>query len=259
MQNYTITPAAWNMMPLDLQFEIYVIKEVKSSKEYHELHFKEGSCFVIKNTGFIPKPNMKVKFYGRGFGYTVRGIIINNTPIFYRTEDEHEQDFQEEQRQNEIKREKDFEKNKLKLDADYDSLPKVYQIRIDWFRKNNPKFRIDFEPYELFCCKESIKIAKALKTPNAIDEWQKLSYDEQIKAVKIDSGHSGNTIGCATLLAKLYCDRPRYVILAHGAMVCLCGCEEYGCLHNQERIQLAEPERSLYDLPYARFLALEIK
>ena len=85
MTNYTITPSALSKLSNDLQFKTYTIKSVKSSKKYHELHFNEGSCFVINNTGFIPKPNMKAKLYGLGFGYPVRGVIINNTPVFYRT------------------------------------------------------------------------------------------------------------------------------------------------------------------------------
>lgn len=258
MNNSIITAKAMKSLPFDRQFEEYIIEEVKDDGDYYTLNFEGGSGIGCAKTKFVPKPKMKAKLYGRGFGYSVRGIVVDGTPIYYRTPEEQESHFQEEQRQRQIEKEKEFEKNKDKLDADFNALPKVYQIRINWFRKNNSRFRIEYEPYELFVCKESLKIAKALEFPEAIEKWSKMDSKEQEKYVKIDQGHSGNTFGCAVLLAQLYCLKPQYVILGHGALIYLCGCKDYGCFHNKERIKLAQPEQSLYASPYARFLALDM-
>lgn len=56
----------------------------------------------------------------------------------------------------------------------------------------------------MFCCEQAVVIADALKTPDAIDAWRALPWDEQVKAVPIDDGHSGNTFGFACALAKAY-------------------------------------------------------
>ena len=55
------------------------------------------------------------------------------------------------------------------------------------------------------------------------------NVDKQKMIVPIDDGHSGNTFGCAVMLAILYVTSPEYIIKAHGALAPLVGCEAYGC------------------------------
>ena len=73
-------------------------------------------------------------------------------------------------------------------------------------------------------------------TTEKIKEFHDLSWEEQLKLIPEDqkeafSGHSGNTFGSACRLANHYLTNQENVILEHGALVYLVGCEEYGCLH----------------------------
>ena len=125
----------------------------------------------------------------------------------------------------------DFEKKKPDLDTAYNDLPPEFKARIDKFRQTNPDFRWRFETYEMSCCVDAANIATKLKTVEEIEKWKELPYKEQIKRVAIFDGHSGNSFGCAVGLAKAWLQDPKLVILMHGALTPLTGCEDYGCPH----------------------------
>jgi len=118
-------------------------------------------------------------------------------------------------------------KQKDSLDADYESLPQIFKNRIYQFRTLNPEFRVKYESYEMFCCKEAVKISAAFSTSEEIDSFAKLSHEEQIKSVQLGDGHSGNTFAFACFLAKTYIDSPNYITKINGALAPLVGSEEY--------------------------------
>jgi len=132
------------------------------------------------------------------------------------------------------KRIEEFEKNKAQLDKDFDNLPKPFQDRIARFRENNPEFRVDYEGYEMFCCKEAVKMAEALKTPEEVQRFSELSCDEQRKLVDFDEGHSGNTFGSAVRLAYWYLKEHNMVSQLHASLSPLVGSEESGDIDVQE-------------------------
>ena len=226
-----VTKKALKYLPTDTQFEEYILDKVSGCGDSWDIQVNEGSCLCIPKTGFIPKQNMKAKFYGKGFGYTVRGVVIEGTVIYYRTPDEAEQDHKAYCKKMDADRARSFKKNLKKMDAEYDALPDVFKQRIDKFRKANPNFRRDYEGYEMFTIKEAIKIANAIKDPDKIDEFYKKPFEEQVKIAGIDEGHSGNTFGCACNLALWYLKQPEMVVKTHGALAPLVGCKEYGCPH----------------------------
>ena len=109
------------------------------------------------------------------------------------------------------------------------SLPKCFQERIDKFRTNNDRFRIDYESYEVFCCEQAVVIANACKTPEEIQVFASKKWDEQLKQVpELSDGHSGNTFGASCHLAHWYLSNPENVIKMHGALSPLVGSDEYG-------------------------------
>jgi hypothetical protein len=133
-------------------------------------------------------------------------------------------------REREAKDKAEFEKNKAKLDAQYQALPEVFQRRIDRFRTNNPDFRWKFEEYEILVCSQAVVIADALKTPEKISSWKSMGFKKQKRLVPgLSDGHSGNTFNAACFLATVYLEQPERVLEQHGAMVPLVGCKEYGC------------------------------
>lgn len=227
-----ITKSALAMRNKDTEWvEGTLIKDARDDGDnWWELATDYGDICCEK-VGIIPKKGMKVKFYGKGLGYTVRGLDINGHNIYYRTPKQAEKDHEKWCRELDKKNKNDFKKHKKVLDNDYKSLPEFFQKRIDKFRKNNHNFRWEYESYEMFCCMEAVKISRALKTPKDIKDWSKLSWEEQIKKVDIDEGHSGNTLSCSTALAYLYLsEHPEGIVNLPGALAPLVGSKKYGCV-----------------------------
>lgn len=224
----------------DLQFEVDTIVRVdRESNGGWAIERKSGwSLFMPSDSPIKPKVGMTARFYGRGIGHTVRGLTLADdalsppTVVFYRTEAEEEAWNKEWcEAQNRAKRE-EFAKNREKMDAEYDALPEVLRRRIDKFRANNPDFRWDFEPYEMFCCKQAVVIFDTLKTKEAIERFRKLdSWQEQKAMVPgLADGHSGNTFGCACTLAWDLATIPENTVQRYGALAPLVGSKEYGCI-----------------------------
>lgn len=213
--------------------------------------------------GVTPRVGDTIRFYGKGFGHAVRGVQIRHRssikPVFYRSpeEDEARHAAQVEKRVAEQKAE--FAANVLTLNAKYDALPAEFQKRLDRFRANNPDFRWEYEPYELFCCEEAVKIAGAvgqwdqdrmtnevlalpagskereslLKSSaplSPVSVFRALPFKRQKEVAGISDEHSGNTFGTACRLARLFLEKPELVQQEHGALCPLAGCQDYGCV-----------------------------
>ena len=206
-----ITKESLEIKKTDNEFYDNILKKVT---EYDEDSWKltvgDGAMIsCIKNGSFIPKAGMTVRFYGKGFGYTVRGIEIDGHIMYYRTPAQEEERHKKWCEDQDKERKLAFKKNKKNLDKDYNNLPDLFKKRIDKFRKNNSDFRWKYEGYEMFCCKEAVKIASTLKTVENIpltdisenlefivklqpvivnklyDEYEKLKIEEQ--AIKLCS------------------------------------------------------------------------
>lgn len=218
------------------------MKETGVINKVHKLKNGDYDIVLDSSIGFIlsnkyqyeePKIGDKVELE-TDYTNTIRGVKINDQQIFYKTDEQVEQERQEWLKENQRQKEEEFEKNKFQMDEDYNNLPFVFQQRIDRFRRGNPKFRIDYEGYELFCCKEAVKIASYFNITQEKEfiEFAKASYDEQkLKVPTLGTGHSGNTFGAAVRLAYWYLFNPENVAKEHGALAPLVGCDEYGCTH----------------------------
>ena len=159
-------------------------------------------------------------------------------------------------------RQEEFEAHREERDQQFSELPPDFQTRIQIFRDANPDFRRDYEAYELFCCTEAANLVDFLRQS---PEWAERSgkgltgqstkeeidaaldaYLEDREAQKVASSyeeHSGNTMSATISLARMALydeigykpeglDDPHpLVVLQHGAMTPLTGCEEYGCVH----------------------------
>ena len=206
------------------------IKEVTESETHFYISLHDSWSFGLsKEYGTTPKIGDKIKLHLTN-ATTVRGVDLNDIQVFYKSDEQLEQEHKEWCENYEKEKQETFEKEKNQLDSDYESLPDVFKQRIDRFRKNNPKFRVDYEGYEMFCCKEALKIAELLKTPEAIKSFHdNASLEEQIKLVPtLSDGHSGNTFGCACILAYTYANQSDLVSKMHGSLSPLVGSEAFG-------------------------------
>ncbi len=125
----------------------------------------------------------------------LRGADVNGVNLYYWSKERKQRYGEEaaEERRRRMKRE--FEENREEMDAKYGALPEVFRRRIDRFRGNNPDFRWMYEDYELFVCEEAVKIAEALETPEAVEEFVELSPGEQKELVDHSPKHSNLSFG----------------------------------------------------------------
>jgi hypothetical protein len=212
----------------DREYQEMRVVGVEKYKDEWMIKLEDGSVFWFeKKYGVKPKVGQSARFYG-----DVRGLDLDGQEVFYRTPQEQAKIKAQELREEEKQEKAEFKRNKAKLDAQYRALPKVFQRRINRFRKNNPDFRWKFEEYELIVCTQAMIIAKALKTLAAIQSWKELGFRKQKRLVPgLWSGHSGNTFDAACFLATMYLEQPEKVVKQCGAAAPLVGCKNYGCKH----------------------------
>lgn len=217
----------------DAEFDEYPLEDVKREGDGYALK-RDGWHLWIADPGFEPKVGQMARYYGRGIGSVVRGVVIDGLVCRYQTADEMERQHRNEIEDRQIKQKAEAEANRAENDARIAALPVKFQQRIQRFRDGNPAFEWDHQPYELFCCEEAVKIATALKERHREDApaFAKLDWEQQKQIVPtLDSGHSGNTFGTAVRLAHWYLTRPENVVREHGALTPLVGCDAYGCTH----------------------------
>jgi hypothetical protein len=207
----------------------YVITKVTDSEDCYSIMSDSNGFVLYKKYNVVPKVGDVITLQCKGFSH-IRGMDINGTKIFYKTDEELEAHRLKERAKYEQKQIDDFEKSKSLLDAQYDSLPICFKQRIDKFRTNNPKFRVEYEAYELFCCMEAIKIANGCKTVENVTKFHKDSFSDEMKQLvpNLDDGHSGNTFGAACQLAIVYLQSPKQLRSVHGALAPLVGSADYG-------------------------------
>ena len=222
-------------MERDWVHESYILEDVVEFEDRYELKFNSGTSLGLsKEHGVVPKKGNTVELYG-GFGHPVRGVIIDGKVAYYRTPEEEQERHKAWVFEKNKKDKEEFEKNKEKLNAQYDALPEVFQKRLDKFRTNNPDFRWEYESYEMFTCTQAVAIAESFKNTEEIEKWYDMDWDEQKKMVpELSDQHSGNTFGMAVKLAMFYLDCPENVIKLHGALAPLVGSAEYGCIPRTE-------------------------
>lgn len=212
-----------------------VIKKITEDDNSFYIDLEGSWSFgLLKKYGVIPKVGYHVKLYTVNFS-TIRGVEFNNIQVFYKTDAQLDQEHKDWCANYEKEKQETFERNRVQMNADYESLPDNFKKRIDRFRKNNPKFRVDFEGYELFCCKEALKIAGAFEIAGDIKTFRNLGWEDQLKAVpNLSDGHSGNTFGCACILAQLQLEYPERVYEQHGSLSPLVGSKDFGDIAENE-------------------------
>ena len=206
----------------DSHFYEETLEKVEDAKDGMLAITVHGGTTWIPKNDFEPKAGMKVRIYGRGFGYPIRGVFIDGHKFTYMTIEEEDVAHKKWVEDLHSKKKQEYEKNKANIEKRFEALPEAFKKRIQRFRDKNPEFIWDEEPYEMFCCEQAVVIANALKaSPHDIKaktnaeiemfykglftEFMKSSYDSQRARVpKLDDGHSGNTFSGACNLAYNY-------------------------------------------------------
>jgi hypothetical protein len=221
--------------PFDSEYEVGTLTEVtantdgtgwsvlwRGDDEPEDVRGSTG-CGVPKLRDDQPTPAVggRIRIYG-SFGRPIRGIAIDGACVFYRTEPmqaEHHRRWVERYHREQHER---FERERAQLDADFETLPPLFQHRIARFRAADPDFRWKSEAYEMFCVTQATLLAShfraqtgdPLQAIEAIKQWDKINsaehdppYDYQAQEAAVpgwSDGHSGNTHGAAMALAAVY-------------------------------------------------------
>lgn len=76
----------------DAQFEDTTITSVRAEADGWSVGHSHGFSFWVKSSSPVePKVGMSARFYGKGIGFPVRGLFLEDQEVFYRTEAEDEE------------------------------------------------------------------------------------------------------------------------------------------------------------------------
>lgn len=158
------------------------------------------SFFIYEKFGVEPKEGQALRVYG-SMGRPIVGVDLDGEPVFFKTELEQALDFAQMKLNFETDRCERYERDHERIAQQYDELHPALRARIDRFRKENPRFIYDSEPYEMFCLHEATKILNTL-SPEQIEAV--IGTDEADKSVPdLDLGaHTGNTHAAAWAMAR---------------------------------------------------------
>ena len=201
-----------------------------------EIGYGDGWICGMPQGDVEPKVGDTFRVYGR-FGNRFHGQALNGIVLWYSTPAEMEVKHNAMVAKMDADRRERFERERERLDRDYESLPGVLRKRIDRFRAANPDFRWEYENYEMFVCTQAAVLgAWVAQQPDpimAIDAWSKQAFAEKTATVPAWSdAHSGNTEGCAIALAWSLIDSPERVVMIPGAMTPLVGTVDYSKKEN---------------------------
>lgn len=214
--------------PQDLQYEEATIVELRAEKGGHTIKRDDGWSFFLDHGPVVPKVGMRVRFYGRGLGYVVRGVVVDGHTFFYRTAEEEEE--RHKQWVADLKREraKEYERTKDELSMRLAAYPDVFRRRIERFLANSPT-AWEHQGYEMAVCDAALFIIEKYPELEGFNAWS----DNDFKPTPPEShelGLSGNQWDMAKRLAYWWHTDRDNVWKDHAAIAALIGCEEAGCI-----------------------------
>lgn len=72
----------------DAEFTEHVIDKVDEKEGHYSIGYDGWGLGIGKDIPFKPEVGMTARFYGKGFGYRVRGVFLDGKKVWYRTEAE---------------------------------------------------------------------------------------------------------------------------------------------------------------------------
>jgi hypothetical protein len=216
----------------DTQFEEHRLTRVENGVTGWSLYFDGMGLFCPNDLcQQVPVAGETARLYGKGFGYPVRGIIIDGRVYKYLTEEGEKEEHANQVAAQKRKRAEQLETERVARDARRAALPEAFRERLDTFEKRNPSWRAEYEPYELMVCEDAARLAAHFgKDTVALKAFNDVSWEGQKALIPtIGDGHSGNSWSCAISLALRFMTDPKLIRGAHGALCPLVGCTEYGC------------------------------
>lgn len=216
----------------DTQYESAVLKSVTTREDGLLLEREDGWSFFVPTPPFAPEAGDACRYYGRGIGFPVRGVVVEGKgPLLYRTPEEEEERFKLQQLAWEEEKRVLAEEHGPAWDKMIAELPPPLRERIEGFEARNSEFRVDGLGYELCIAQAAARIAREFwGDPEGLLAWEALPWEERNARFEVDDGNmSGNQVGLAKRLGYLLLTDPLSVPKEHAGLCPLVGCKEAGC------------------------------
>lgn len=217
----------------DTNFEERTLSKVERIGDRFQVDMSDGWSFQFKNRPNLQPPmaGETIRLYGRGLGYSIRGVSIGKRVFSYETEVNHREYAKARQARRDRSARKACIAHRAKNQARIDALPDSLMDRVNGFMEHNEGWFAKFGKYELMVCEQTAALATHMGTSDRLQAFAALPYKEQGAAFpEMDPGHSGNSFGQVLRLTGHLLDRPELVPKEHGALCPLAGCEAYGCV-----------------------------
>lgn len=173
----------------DPEFQEETIASVGDYGDRWDICTKEGWHLAIPKTGPKPKTGDRFRTYGKGFGFPVRGVAVNEYIIFYKTAEQAEAEHKERVAEQKAQARIEYENNKDDIDSRVKALPGPFQERIIGFRNARPDSFWEHEGYELFVCEEAAKMSEHFEGADDFERWTKLNHAEQRAEFSVSDEH----------------------------------------------------------------------
>lgn len=208
---------------------------------------RDGWCLHVPDDKCSTPPGVgeTIELYGRGIGYTVRGIVIGGRVYRYLTEEQDNQRHRDEVEASKKERREKLEAERADRDRRVAALPPAFRARLERFHAvGGDAWRAEFEPYELFVCEEAVKLVEYARKAGIEDISQRVTVEAVLDNARgavsenllrealgaTYEEHSGNTMASAVGLANAAL-KNRPLEKLHGALCSLVGCADYKCWH----------------------------
>jgi hypothetical protein len=207
------------------------ITKVQEFDDSYELCYGGHICWFcskeyFKGTNIVPKVGDEITIYTINFS-TVRGMDLNGENIFYKSD----LDLQRERQEALARMRKEKEEQLPKNLEQFEKLQGLWKTRVASFRRRGGhEWDLNYLGYETMVCRDASILASRVKK-DKLQWFSKLTAKKQHDLIpEVDwSMHSGNSFGMVIRLAQVWFEDPRYVVVSHGAMHGLTGCQEYKC------------------------------
>lgn len=217
----------------DRQFTEERITKVEDYGDQWAISADIGTLLIPKYSA-TPQVGAVARYYGRWFGYPVRGVAINGVEVYYYTEKDYEAKERLKQDARNMQRRAEYAEKQGEFTARISALPGPCQKRLFQFRERNPDFGWNFEGYELACSEMAAAVARACENREgkSVDEWfewfMEASWDVQAGIFgDAAEGASGNMASFAIRQAYFLATDPSLVPMDHGALCALVGCDGF--------------------------------
>lgn len=230
--NQDLTAEEMQVAPFDDEYEEDRVAEVEPRPGGYAIRRSDGGWLSFDDGPIIPEVGMTARFYGRGFGYVVRGLTIDGYTFYYRTAEQDRERHEAEVAKRNQERAAEYARTKGEMAERLSVYPDVFRRRIHRFLANSPT-AWEHQAYEMMVCDAALLIIDTYPDAPSHRRWVDNAYEPSIPE-SFEMGLSGNQWDMARRLASWWFVDRENIYRDHAAISLLVGCEAAGCLPLQD-------------------------